>query len=164
MANKLEGVAHILHLNEKDLVGRTRLQKTGFFLEHLGVGFGFDYVYHHFGPFSEELAEATDDAIALGLVNQEWRTSKNLQSYAVFHSAGAHIEAGDNSDEKRRKILKILDSYDAIALELAATAAFLEKSGQYKDAWAETCSRKPSKSSAERIRKAKSLLDELKEL
>ena len=43
------------------LVGRTRFQKTAYFLEAAGVGYGFDFSYHYYGPYSEELAVAVSD-------------------------------------------------------------------------------------------------------
>lgn len=41
------------------IVGRTRLQKIGFFLEAAGLGAGFPFKYKHYGPYSEELSAAS---------------------------------------------------------------------------------------------------------
>lgn len=65
---------------------------------------------------------------------------------------------------KRSRILKILDNYDSISLELAATADFLSKNGFQKDPWKETTSRKDDKATADRVSKAKLLLADLRKL
>ena len=57
------------------IAGRTRLQKSAYFLEVGGVGAGFDFSYHYYGPYSEELATAASDAKALKLINEEWNSS-----------------------------------------------------------------------------------------
>ncbi|BCG73876.1 hypothetical protein MesoLj113a_50340 [Mesorhizobium sp. 113-1-2] len=151
-------VAKILHLNGGELVGKTRLQKSFYFLEKIGLGFGFDFQYHHYGPYSEELTTATQDAIALGLVKQEKRVGSQSQPYSAFRLMADVTE--EPIDAARSRILKILAGQDAITLELAATADFLEVAG-YDDPWAETVVRKSSKASAERVVKAKTLLSDL---
>ena len=50
MTQDAADVAKVIELNGGELIGRTRLQKTFYFLERLGVGFGFDFQYHHYGP------------------------------------------------------------------------------------------------------------------
>lgn len=155
-------VADIVRLNGNALVGKTRFQKTAYFLEMKGVGYGFDFEYHHYGPYSEDLALAIDDAVALGEISLEWKLSSNTQQFAIFHLEDAkEIDIPDNLSTRRKKLLRILDRYDAVSLELAATADFLEKSG-YPDPWAETQNRKPAKSNSERFAKAKMLLSEIR--
>jgi hypothetical protein len=73
----ISDLAKILHLNGGELIGKTRLQKSFYFLEKIGVGFGFNFQYHHYGPYSEELTTAAQDAIALGLVKQEKRVGSH---------------------------------------------------------------------------------------
>ncbi|MER9900101.1 hypothetical protein [Mesorhizobium sp. M0130] len=151
-------VAKVLHLNGGELIGKTRLQKSFYFLEKFGLGFGFDFQYHHYGPYSEELTTAAQDAIALGLVKQEKRVGSQAQPYSAFKLM---TDVKDEpKDVARSRVLRVLSGYDAITLELAATADFLEVAG-YVDPWAETVVRKSSKASAERVVKAKKLLSDL---
>lgn len=44
-----------------ELVGKVRLQKTVYLLDQLGLNSGFSYEYHHYGRYSEELAEQVVD-------------------------------------------------------------------------------------------------------
>jgi hypothetical protein len=43
-------VVRLVRSNGGSLVGDTRLQKSAYFLEKLGAGFGFPFSYHHYGP------------------------------------------------------------------------------------------------------------------
>jgi len=79
----------------------------------------------------------------------------------VYRSAGAKGLTEDGQNSRREQILKILDGYDAICLELAATAHYLTHNGYKADPWEETRRRKTVKATAERVAKAKRLLTEL---
>ena len=52
----------IVALNDGELIGRTRLQKTAFLLERCGMDSGLEFDYRHYGPFSVDLARGCDDA------------------------------------------------------------------------------------------------------
>jgi uncharacterized protein len=162
-------VAKIIQLNGGRLVGKTRLQKTVYFLEVTRQGFGFEFSYHHYGPYSEELTEVTHDAKALGMLEIEYHISQQGPEYAVFSinkpsfkDEGERDDDGD--DNKRREILQILGTYDPVELELAATADFLSKNGYAGDPWAETRRRKSSKVTAERMRRAQTVLASVERL
>lgn len=152
-------VSDVVSLNDGVLVGRTRLQKSVYFLEAFEAGCGYEFDYHHYGPYCDELAADTDDAVALGELSFEWKKGGTVQPYAVYKSAATQA-AGDAVADKRRAILKVLGNYDALTLELAATADFLRRAGQ-EDPWAETKRRKPAKSSPERFARAQKLLSDL---
>jgi uncharacterized protein len=155
-------VAHLILLNGGRLVGKTRLQKSAYFLEAKGVGFGFDFSYHHFGPYSEELSNSADDAIALKLIDIDWKTSQAGARYAIFRVGEAPSDGNGAQDDKRKKILDVLSKYSAVELELAATADFFERTALAADAWAETKRRKSGKLSGERLHRSKQLLEEIK--
>ena len=48
------------------IVGRTRLQKIAYLLEITGLGAGFPFRYKHYGPYSEQLADAAETAQIFG--------------------------------------------------------------------------------------------------
>ncbi|AZN95889.1 hypothetical protein EJ066_00410 [Mesorhizobium sp. M9A.F.Ca.ET.002.03.1.2] len=79
-------VAKIVSLNGGSIVGKTRLQKSAYFLEEFGVGNEFIFEYHYYGPYSDEVSIGMDDAKALGYLNLEWRSTKDGAKYAVFTS------------------------------------------------------------------------------
>jgi uncharacterized protein YwgA len=163
MANVAD-VVRIARLNGGRIIGKTRFQKTAYFLERLGIGFGFEFYYHHFGPYSEELADLADDAKALKILDVNLQSSKDGAEYAVF-SVRDEVVVGDEHarlDELRRVLLQILNSYSAVELELAATADYLEENGYKGRGWDETRQRKALKVSEERIVRAQQLLQDLR--
>lgn len=155
-------VARLVALNGGQIVGKTRLQKSAYFLEALQVGLGIDFSYYRFGPFSEELSNLTDDAIALKMLDIDWKLSQAGTQYAVFSSSSAcsHIPTQD-FDDRRREILDLLKRYSAIELELAATANFLKFNGYSEDPWTETQRRKATKAAPEKVKNSQKLLGEL---
>jgi uncharacterized protein len=159
----LETVAKIVRLNGGKLVGKTRLQKSAYFLEALGKGFDLDFEYHHYGPYSEELAALADDAKALGLVDIQPGHTADGSEYAIFLATKYPIEPEPQLDQHRRAILRVLSEYTSTELELAATADFLAKYGYGRGAWDETQRRKASKVSPDRVARAKRLLEQLAE-
>ena len=141
-------------------MGKTRLQKSVYLLEAAGVGYGFDFSYHYYGPYSDELASAAADAHALKLIDVNEETSQAGLTYAVYVSRPGPMN-DDGASERRQEILQILDGYDVVALELAATAHFLRQNGYANDPWNETRRRKSVKATPQRVEKAQQLLSEL---
>jgi uncharacterized protein len=160
----LDDIVRIIRLNGGRIIGKTRLQKTFYFLEALNLGCGFEFSYHHYGPYSEELANSANDARALDMIDIDWRESQEGAEYAIFSDKGGRIEVDEERNESRRAVLRVLSGYSAVELELAATADFLEKHGYGGEAWSETRRRKFRKISEEGITRGKQLLRELREV
>ncbi len=160
--NKPEAVREIIATNNGRLMGKTRLQKTTYFLETVGLGYGFDFKYHYYGPYSEELAIAASDARALDFIEITDDRSHAGLSLTIFEVKTPSACGMTEEVEGRRELLNKLQEYDATTLELAATADFLEKNGYKNDPWFETRRRKSIKATPERIQKAKQLLEELR--
>jgi uncharacterized protein len=155
--DQMNMVAGLVALNGGRLVGKTRLQKSVYLLGLCGIDLGFDFDYHHYGPYSEELSEASRDAEILGMLSVEWRSSYG-NDFATFYSkAKADIPQAELS----RRVLELLGGYETTVLELAATADFLSKNGYKGDPWGETSRRKASKATPTRIEQSKRLLSEL---
>ena len=142
--------AIVAHLGE--VVGRTKLQKTAAILELAGVGAGFRFSYHHYGPYSDELTSAADRAILLGLMSEDSRRANWGGSYSIFKAA-KHAD----SNPARAQLITLAAGANAVALELAVTAAFVAKDEGLDDAWGAVAERKPEKASHENLRAAKEL-------
>ena len=82
-----ELLAEIIDAHGGELVGRIRLQKVIYLLDQLGLASGFEYSYHHYGPYSSEVSSALLDAESAGVVQDQikFRQSDGA-SYSVFHS------------------------------------------------------------------------------
>lgn len=162
MTNLAEGIAEVVRLNGGELVGRTRLQKTCYFLEALEVGFEVEFDYHNFGPFSPEVALAVDDAQALGLLTSEERSGNYHVPYTVFRATEeAIVYSSSKLVESRSTVLGALKLYSALVLELAATVHFLSENGFGDKCWEETVRRKSLKASGDRLSKSESLIGSL---
>jgi uncharacterized protein YwgA len=154
----MEKVANIIHDAGGRVVGRTRLQKIAFLLELTGLGEGLDFEYRHYGPYSEQLANAVSTATTVGLISEEERAASWGGSYSIFTTSNRH----SNASSARLELIAKTASADPIALELAATAAYFAAEGE-SDPWGETARRKPEKA-ADRLDSAKSLYLRLENL
>lgn len=144
-----EAVAEILALAGGEIIGRTRLQKAAYLLELAGVGYGFPFSYHRFGPYSEELSWAVKDSEALELLKETEERANWGGPYSVFRLTPSASKAPetDAASDTRKKLLSIVRNADAVALELAATFAFLAKKGD-ADPWGQVAKLKPRKAEA----------------
>jgi hypothetical protein len=156
-----EKVAAIIRDAGGKIVGRTRLQKTGYLLELAGLGEGFSFEYRHYGPYSEELAAAARDANALGLISEE----EHRTGWGGFYSVFTTTLAGPAKDvhPSRTTLVREAGSASAIELELAATAAFLADEGS-RDPWGDTARFKPDKAHGEGLKNAKALYSRLQQI
>ncbi len=166
MRGRPEDIRALVALNGGTLIGRTRLQKTMFILEACGLGYGFDFLYHYYGPFSEALSIAENSAEVLKVVDVKEKETDFGTRYYVYKipecDSKASVDPDEKKDADRTKILKILNEkeHDSIVVELAATVMFLQKNGYETDekAWEETKLRKSAKATPERVEIAKQLL------
>jgi uncharacterized protein len=153
-------IAQVVALNGGKLIGKTRLQKTIYFLERKSLGYGFNFEYHYYGPYSEDVAIAANDARARNLIAVDKAYTQRGDAYAVFSLGDFDLGSNVPQSSAKEKVLRILAEYSAVVIELAATADFLEASG-YPDPWPETRLRKSAKATPERVELAKQLLGRL---
>ena len=136
------------------LVGRTRLQKVAYLTQLAGFAGDFPFEYRHYGPYSEELAEAMEIAVGLEMVKEEETESVSGAWYSIYSTSPA------DADNDRARFIAAASKIGAIELELAATAAFLHVEEGYdgddsSDPWEITAQRKPGKAAKGRLRRAK---------
>jgi len=148
-----------------ELVGRTRLQKIAFLLNLAGFSDDFSFEYRHYGPYSEELAQAMEIAAALGPVREEERLADWGGRYSVYH---LEQDVGGD-DATRAAFVQEAKQVDAVELELAATAAYLFAREGFGingngNPWEETRRRKPSKASDGRLERAAAAYQRLRKL
>jgi len=148
-----------------EVVGKVRLQKVMYLLDQLGLDSGFDYEYHHFGPYSSELAEKVEDNVIFGqLEAQERRRQSDGVPYIAFRVRS--LGDGDPIDrhlplDKIRQYLGEMQRRSATVLELAATIHWLAEVEGVSDWQRELVRRKGAKTAAGRDQKAVELLRDL---
>jgi len=142
------------------IVGRTKFQKIGFFLEAAGVGSGFPFRYKHYGPYSDQLAAAAQHAAALGLITEKEAVANWGGQYSTFYT---QMPPDPSAHPARARLAQEMVGADAVELELAATAAFLANE-EFPDPWGETARRKPEKAEGGRLERAKQLYTRLQQI
>ena len=157
-------VADIIAAAGGTLTARVRLQKAAYFLEELGLASGFEFEYHHYGPYSRELDSAVADAKASKLIKEviQYRDSDGA-SYSVFESADGRqpTDLGKLQRARAAGYLRRFSEANITVLELAATMHWLWKHEKHQDWQKEAIRRKRLKASPDRIERAKALLNEL---
>lgn len=157
----------MIALHGGKLVGRTRLQKRAYLLHRCGANFDLPFVYHHYGPYSFDLAEGCIDAQMGKRIKIKEKRGRYGIRYAIFRlkdkeATRRRDRIGALPAEKARSLLKRMERVSDIVLELAATVVFLRDDGRYPDnAVAETKARKPLKATDERLGEALSLIRDL---
>ena len=164
--NATELVVKLIALHGGKVVGRTRLQKRTYLLHRCGGDFGLNFVYHHYGPYSFDLADGWTDARAEGLIEINEMPGRYGVPYATFGLKEPFAEPeriGNLAVKDARRLRAILDCEASdIVLEIAATIVFLRDEGGYKEqAIEETKDRKPLKATDQRVSRAQSLICEL---
>jgi uncharacterized protein YwgA len=148
-----------------ELVGKIRLQKVVYLLDQTGMESGFSYEYHHYGPFSEDLAEQVEDDVIFGhLEAVQRRRQSDGVPYVVYRAQaagegemlGAHLAA-----ERVRGALAEMQRYSATVLELAATIHWLAVTEGLSDWREELVRRKGAKTQNGRDLQALDLLSAL---
>lgn len=154
---KARNAAAIVFDADKNLIGRTRFQKLACLFELAGVGSGFSFSYHHYGPYCQELSVAIDDAHALNLV-QENVIVKEWGNYSEYHFTSPEDMISEHSDV-RSAFSDIAKTASNVEFELAVTAAFIA-SRDIQNPWDEVRKRKPRK--ADSIPRAKRLYEKIR--
>lgn len=158
--NEAQRAAEIVRDAGGQIVGRTRLQKIAYILEVAGLGAGFLFRYKHYGPYSEQLADAAQTAHILGTLREQETLATWGGFYSTYYSL---LPQNPNTPDARRQLAQELVNVDAVELELAATALFLALE-RFEDPWEETARRKPDKADGGRLQRARQLLQRLRRI
>jgi len=154
-------VAEIVAAAGGQIFGRVRLQKIFYLLDRLGLDSGFDYEYHHYGPYSAELAEAVEDATAFDLIRERvGRRAHDGVPYSIFEEPQAELgpRLGGMDRGEATRVLRQMQGEPATVLELAATIDWLRNEEQVDDWRPELVRRKGGKAEPSRVRQAERLL------
>lgn len=142
------------------LIGRTRLQKVTYLTQLAGFSNDFSFEYRHYGPYSEDLANAMEIASGVGLVTDEERRADWGGRYSIYSIPATEPHDRSESNDRARFITAAAHM-PAVELELAATAAFLFAQERVPDPWEETARRKPEKAAGDRLDRAKAAYRQL---
>ncbi len=146
------------------LTSRVRLQKSIYLLDQLGLNSNFDYEYYHYGPYSRDLDNATADAKAFDLVQENFeRRQSDGARYSIFTVTGRHKKEalGKLEPDQAWQYMNLFARTDVTVLELAATVDWLWRFEKHNDWRSEIKKRKGIKARPDRLERALSLLENL---
>ncbi len=160
-------IKDILSASGGEIIGRIRMQKIVYLLEQCGLGAGFDFSYHHYGPYSEELTTAIERARFLekSVSEESFPVSDTGGFYSVYTLSGRQKTepegVGDLDIAHAKKAVERIKKESSMIAELAATIHWLKKRERVEDWRKELKRRKPTKATGENIDKAIKLLSDL---
>jgi len=125
------------------IVGRTRLQKTIWLLQRLGLPTEYSYMTHFYGPYSEGLHAEIGLLESLRIVEEESKVPEGRdEPYYVTKVTQTKGLPVKELPEKVRKAIPILEGTDSVVLELAATYDSFREQGASHDEAVERVKRK----------------------
>jgi uncharacterized protein YwgA len=138
----------VLHaIPHHEVRGRKRLQKLSFFAVQAGAQSNVRFFLHDFGPFSSEVAAATDFLAFLGDVAEEEIQFGRTKRYMKLYRLENEDSVAEKLPEQAAAALKSLNDYSTLELEIASTIRYFMSKGMASDtAIDETKQLKPSKS------------------
>lgn len=155
----------IFQAGDGDIVGRIRLQKIAYLLQQKGGGSDLFFTYHHYGPYSRDLADALDWAVIREDIEEKERKTGYGSTYSAFHwkkdVQEPAVVVGVLPMSEAKSYVAKLKKQPSVILELAATIHWLRFKEQVND-WREQLRiRKQLKATDANIARAESLLDDL---
>lgn len=159
-------VAAVIAAAGGELIGRVRLQKAVYLLDQLGLGSEFGYEYHHYGPFSRDLENATADAKAVGLIEEKFGARESDRAaYSIYRLSEeakvADAAYGKLGAQRTAELARQFAATNITVLELAATVDWLWRFEGRADWRDEIARRKNRKVEGGRLEMAVQLLDGL---
>jgi uncharacterized protein len=143
----------------RKIQGRTRLQKLAFFAVESGASSDVSFSLHNYGPFSLQVAQATELLSLMGEITEEEIPLGPLKRYKKVYSLPNPAVVSESLPARASKVLHDLNRYSTIELEIASTVRYFLTVGlSPDDAIRETKKLKPSKAQATIVGRAEEAL------
>lgn len=159
--NRLQLATLISWAGDAGLQGRKRLQKVVFFLQAAGCPLGCRYTLHHFGPYSRDVADACDELVAAGLVEERGGPAEGGSSYAYALKPETRPflqQAADTAMTRFETLGAELINSDLWQLELGSTVLFFHgQTADWEQALVRACTFKRVSTDVEPSRNALAL-------
>lgn len=135
----IAGLLRLLQAHDSEIENRIRIQKSVYLLQTHGFA-DFErlrFVYHHYGPYSQQLSDVLRELVAAGLVAElrsEYGEDQVKYVYRLTESGKEWLR--DNEVEVPEHLTTdttLLKSSHWRSLELASTILFLLKEGSASD-------------------------------
>jgi len=107
--------------------GRKRLQKVVFFLQEAGCSLDCRFILHNYGPYSRDVADACDEIVAAGLVDESYDDSSGYVQYTYSLTQFTRELLQRTPDPRMQRFEAVgrgLINEDLRTLELGSTILF----------------------------------------
>jgi uncharacterized protein YwgA len=140
--------------------GKKRLQKMSYFALQKGAQANVRFFLHDFGPFSADVASATDLLSFLGDIDEQEVQVGSTRLYSKLYRLTDPSNVPERLPKEAASALQALDEFSTVELEIASTIFyFMSVEGQDQVHAIEATKRlKPSKSQPGIIKRAKDAL------
>jgi uncharacterized protein YwgA len=147
----------------KEIQGKKRLQKMSYFALQKGAKASVRFFLHDFGPFSADIASATDLLSFLGDINEQEVQLGRTRLYSKLYRLTDPNNLPERLPEEAATAIKMLDEFTTIELEIASTILyFISSEGMNQAGATEATKRlKPSKSQPGIIKRAEDALSKV---
>ena len=99
---------------------RKRMQKLVYMLQAAGCNFYADYFLHRYGPYSQDVAQLTDDMVSIGVLEESSQPNQVGQQYSYqLTEQGRQQLVRLEGNSKFADLVDQLSKYEALANELA---------------------------------------------
>ena len=146
-------------LPDHEVRGRKRLQKLAYFAVNTGVDANAKFFLYDYGPFSPQVAAATDYLSFLGEIEEKDAQIGRAKRYLKVYRLATPKDVNYDLPSDAKVALRKLDSYTTIELEVASTILFFLRQGLSLEGAVEaTRELKPTKSEQVILMRAKEAL------
>ncbi len=159
-------IADVIKAADGRIVGRIRFQKICYLLEQLGLGSDSRFVYHYYGPYSEEVSRSLLNAKLLdNLVREELAKTDFGAEYSIYELTKEDLPTPDKVGEldfdNAKNLIGTMKAVTSVVIELAATIHWLREKEGTDDWLSELKKRKSSKATDINVTMAEKLLADL---
>ena len=131
--NRLQLATLLSWGTDSGIHGRKRLQKVVFFLQEAGCPLNCQYTLHHFGPYSREVADACDEMVAAGLIEEGVTQQGEVTQYnykLTPHTRSFLAKGADAQMQPFQPLAKSLITEKLWTLELGSTILYYYSENQ----------------------------------
>lgn len=148
---------------KKEIQGKKRLQKLSYFAIQKGAGANVRFFLHDFGPFSPDIASATDLLSFLGDLEESEVQIGRSRIYSKLYRLANPQDVPERLPDEAASAIMALDEFSTIELEIASTIFyFMSSEGMNQAAATEATKRlKPSKSQPPIVKRAQDALSKV---
>ena len=146
-----------------EIQGRKRLQKMSYFALQKGASANVRFFLHDFGPFSADVASATDLLSFLGDIDEEEVQLGKTRLYSKLYRLADPGNVPEHLPQEAILAIQTPNEFSTIELEIASTIFYFMSSRGMNESAATDATRelKPSKSQPAIIRRAKEALSKV---